>query len=134
MIKKKVQFVETYAIEASCEEAFQDVIKNLETAQPWERCSGAGKVGNYSYSRLPGRVKVEPKIRGIKVTREPKDFRDIAAAHCCFCRAPTRYWYTPKGVAVCIDCAMTHNTKDVPSEKEWCDKEMAIAKAEGRHR
>ncbi|MGG2400135.1 hypothetical protein ACJRW5_24655 [Pseudomonas sp. SH1-B] len=38
---------------------------------------------------------------------------------CALCTTPTRYWYTPKGVAACQECAATHNASDVPSKLEW---------------
>lgn len=38
---------------------------------------------------------------------------------CAFCHRPTRYWYTPKDVAVCAACAETHSVEDVPSKRDW---------------
>jgi len=58
----------------------------------------------------------------IEVSLEPEpDLRVIE--HCCFCRRPTRYWYTPKDVACCPDCAKHAEKKDVPSKKIWFRRE-----------
>jgi len=49
-----------------------------------------------------------------------------AVEHCCFCRAKTSYWYTPRDVACCQLCAAYALAKDIPTKKEWMRKE-AIA-------
>ena len=56
----------------------------------------------------------------------PGDTRE----HCCICRAKTNYWYTPKDVALCPDCAKTTHLAQVPTKAEWCAKESAIFKRE----
>lgn len=40
--------------------------------------------------------------------------------HCCFCFRPSKYWYAPKDVAVCTECAETRSPADVPSKEDWC--------------
>lgn len=45
---------------------------------------------------------------------------------CCKCRKPTRWWYAPKDVAVCPECAAYTTPEDLPSKDEWCAKEDAI--------
>lgn len=41
------------------------------------------------------------------------------AEPCCFCSAPTRYWFAPKDVAVCQACAEKREADEVPSKREW---------------
>ena len=40
--------------------------------------------------------------------------------HCCFCFKTAKHWYAPKDVAVCIECAETHEPAEVPNKEEWC--------------
>lgn len=53
---------------------------------------------------------------------------------CCFCRNPTMYWTqlsdrTPgQQVACCPECSSLHLSKDVPTKREWCDKERRLRK------
>jgi hypothetical protein len=47
---------------------------------------------------------------------------------CAFCSRPTRYWFTPKDVAVCLICALAHEAADVPSKKEWFVSNEALRK------
>ena len=54
--------------------------------------------------------------KGVEVFREVE--------HCCFCRKPTRFWYLPKDVACCQQCAKKAEPKDVPSKKVWCRREQ----------
>lgn len=54
--------------------------------------------------------------------------------HCCFCRKATTYWYTPKDVACCRNCARHAEAKDVPSKTVWCRREDIVSKGEGRER
>lgn len=54
------------------------------------------------------------------------------AESCAFCTRPTRYWFTPKDVAVCLICAKYHEADEVPSKKEWFASHDAILKAEGK--
>lgn len=46
------------------------------------------------------------------------------AEKCTFCEKPTKYWYTPKDVAVCPNCAETHNPQDVPTKREWLNANL----------
>lgn len=45
---------------------------------------------------------------------------------CCMCRIPTRWWYAPSDVALCPDCARTAKRADLPTKREWCDKEFRL--------
>lgn len=64
----------------------------------------------------------------IEVTKDPDELNEFGTEHCCFCRRPTRYWFTPKDVPVCRACAPHANEKDVPSKKTWWRREeIAIA-------
>jgi hypothetical protein len=42
---------------------------------------------------------------------------------CCFCRKPTRYWFTPKDVACCQECAKRAEPEDVPTKDVWFKRE-----------
>ena len=53
---------------------------------------------------------------------------------CCMCRKPTRYWYNPKDVAVCPECAKHTSPDDLPSKADWIAKEVAIHAANARGR
>jgi hypothetical protein len=68
----------------------------------------------------------------IKVVREPEEeTRNWGALEqCCFCWKRTPFWYEPKDVAVCPECAETHKAKDVPKKEIWC--EQAAARPENR--
>ncbi len=57
----------------------------------------------------------------ILVTKEPKP--EYPLELCCFCRAPTPYWFLPKDVACCQGCAARANEKDVPSKDVWIRRE-----------
>ena len=46
--------------------------------------------------------------------------------NCCLCRAPTAYWFVPKDVALCLACAETTTPEEIPSKKEWIEKERAL--------
>jgi predicted amidophosphoribosyltransferase len=45
---------------------------------------------------------------------------------CCMCRKPTRYWYKPKDVAVCPECAKHTSPGQLPSKSDWIKKERAL--------
>lgn len=57
--------------------------------------------------------------------------RKMDMEHCCFCRQPTNLWYTPKDVAVCQDCGITKDPKDVPTKKEWFQSEKDFMASKG---
>jgi hypothetical protein len=75
----------------------------------------------------------------IKTRREPKDQGGPPYECCCFCRTPTPYWTVGLGrkggeqVACCQECAKTREPSEVPTKREWCDKERAIYKREHPH-
>lgn len=46
-----------------------------------------------------------------------EDIRD--REHCAICRQLTFFWYPPKDVALCEECAKTTRRADVPTKKEW---------------
>jgi hypothetical protein len=62
----------------------------------------------------------------IKVVHDGTKPGDCCAERCCNCRAPTHYWYAPKDVAVCPDCASTMKVSDVPTKAVWCAKEARL--------
>lgn len=41
------------------------------------------------------------------------------AEPCAFCKAPTRYWFKPKDVAVCPSCAELRTADEVPCKRDW---------------
>ena len=55
----------------------------------------------------------------LKVVQSPmyEDLRD--RENCCICFVLTSYWYTPKDVALCPDCAKHTRRADVPTKDEW---------------
>jgi len=57
----------------------------------------------------------------IKIEREPGEAPGIE--RCCFCRKQTHFWYLPKDVAVCEECAKRAQPKDVPDKETWCRRE-----------
>lgn len=44
---------------------------------------------------------------------------------CCMCRKTTQYWHK-SDVALCQTCAKTTKLSDLPTKKEWCDKERNL--------
>lgn len=46
--------------------------------------------------------------------------------HCCLCRAQTRFWHKKTDVALCESCAKTAKIVDLPTKKEWIEKELKI--------
>ncbi len=65
----------------------------------------------------------------VRVQREPNTtpFSEVAE-NCCRCRMPTRYWYTPKDVALCLTCATMVKPSDIPSKAQWLRTERATEK------
>lgn len=62
----------------------------------------------------------------ITLTPDPDHMSNIMPPeHCCFCASPTRMWYKPKDVAVCVRCAETRNADEVPTKKEWFNSPQA---------
>lgn len=61
----------------------------------------------------------------IKIIKEPGGMEGLE--RCCFCRDRTPYW-TKKDVAICLSCAKIHVESEVPSKREWCDKEAKLSK------
>lgn len=68
----------------------------------------------------------------IPIEEEPKPWDLLTIERCCMCRNPTRWWTvlpdrTPGGqVAMCPGCAKTTAPENIPSKREWCDKERAL--------
>lgn len=60
----------------------------------------------------------------LKVTPEPDGLEGME--HCCLCRVPTRFWYKPKDVALCVDCAKTATVAKLPSKSAWCTAERYL--------
>ena len=58
----------------------------------------------------------------IKLIREPKCLPP-PYEHCCFCDRPTPFWCDEPNVAICTPCGKKHNIEDVPTKKEWIDKQ-----------
>lgn len=46
--------------------------------------------------------------------------------NCCFCRTSTKYWYVPKDVAMCPDCAKEALAEEVPDKLDWIIKEQFL--------
>jgi hypothetical protein len=58
----------------------------------------------------------------LTVIRNPlaEDVRD--RERCSVCRTMTFFWYPPKDVALCEECAKTKRRADVPTKKEWFEQ------------
>lgn len=50
----------------------------------------------------------------------------MPAESCAFCKAPTRYWFSPKDVAVCQSCAEKHEACEVPTKREWLNANREV--------
>lgn len=50
----------------------------------------------------------------------------VARERCALCRTPTNWWHKGKDVACCPDCAAVKKVRDLPSKKEWFEKELAL--------
>ena len=67
----------------------------------------------------------------IEQESEP-DFR--CRERCCFCRSRTIHWTTiatrtpGQQVACCPPCAEAHEEAEVPTKREWCDKEGTLTR------
>lgn len=59
----------------------------------------------------------------IEVVREDLEQSTIEIENCCFCRNPTAFWYKPKDVACCLECAANAEPGDVPDKQTWCKRE-----------
>jgi hypothetical protein len=60
----------------------------------------------------------------IPLVPDPEDlpaFIRTMAEGCCFCGRPTRMWFQPKDVAVCVSCAKVRNPEEVPTKEQWCE-------------
>jgi hypothetical protein len=60
--------------------------------------------------------RMRPVAKSIPVKHDGEPFPVEA---CCFCGAPTCYWYTPRDVACCRNCAKTHKASEVPTKRAW---------------
>lgn len=55
------------------------------------------------------------------ITVKHDNFPASAVQELCFkCWQGTNYWFTPKDVACCQECAKTVTAEEVPSKEEWC--------------
>lgn len=70
----------------------------------------------------------------IQVSAEPPEMKRFTPETCCFCKQPTRFWYTPKDVACCPICAQIHSPEEVPSKEEWMQSQRALMTEEQRTR
>ena len=68
----------------------------------------------------------------IPVTHDQDD-ADGIAERCCFCRDKTRYWFLPKDVAVCPECAKYATAEDVPNKMDWCNRERIAMRTKGEY-
>lgn len=60
---------------------------------------------------------------GVQVVheRELQGFSEKPYECCCMCDRPTPYWHTKNDVALCCECALSVEEKDVPTKEEWFD-------------
>lgn len=72
----------------------------------------------------------------VTVEHEPDSFGPWLE-RCCVCRERTPYWTvlpdrTPgQQVACCQSCAKTVEPHEVPTKREWCDKERRLTRTVG---
>lgn len=86
------------------------------------------------------RVLIAEMSRGktAKIEVEEIDPEEPIKERCCFCLERTSYWTNLSGrnegaqVACCPKCAKTHDAKEVPTKKEWMEKERG--KGQGHFR
>jgi hypothetical protein len=62
---------------------------------------------------------------GLEVTHDG-EATGVPRERCCVCRNPTNYWYAPKDVALCVNCAKVAKASNLPTKEEWCAKEKAL--------
>lgn len=55
----------------------------------------------------------------VSVTPEPPGLEPFGIERCCVCDVPTKFWYTPKDVALCKPCAANAQEADLPAKPEW---------------
>lgn len=56
----------------------------------------------------------------IDVVLEPDEFpKHWPQEMCALCHKKTKYWYRPKDVAVCPECALNASADDVPVKQAW---------------
>jgi predicted amidophosphoribosyltransferase len=46
--------------------------------------------------------------------------------NCCICRESTEFWYQPKDVALCKNCAKSIDHDDIPTKLDWILKEELL--------
>jgi hypothetical protein len=74
----------------------------------------------------------------IPVQHEGKEWRPWESERCCFCRDLTPYWtldggkVTGASVACCKTCAVKHEPAQLPTKREWIERENAIFRAARR--
>lgn len=61
----------------------------------------------------------------IRVVKEPEG-AGPPYERCCFCWRKTTWWHAKKDVAVCPECAKTHNTADIPKKQDWCEQTTGL--------
>jgi hypothetical protein len=64
----------------------------------------------------------------ISVTHDGSGRAD-PAENCAFCHGKTRYWYTPRDVAVCPTCAAFRSVSEVPTKAEWLAAVRAVSRS-----
>lgn len=58
-------------------------------------------------------------MSGLTVTHDGDEW-GATAELCCRCWRPTRFWYAPRDVALCPQCALTTSRDEVPPKPVWC--------------
>jgi hypothetical protein len=65
----------------------------------------------------------------VYVERESLDFMGCEFERCFRCKQPTPYWYAPKDVPCCKDCAAVVEANEIPTKSEWV-KSLTFADSE----
>lgn len=55
----------------------------------------------------------------VTVEHEPMEISVEPYEHCCKCERETAYWYTPKDVPLCRECAVGLEDADIPTKAQW---------------
>lgn len=58
-----------------------------------------------------------------ELEHEAEDFTYVFPEKCCFCKQPTRYWFVPQNVAVCLACAKLQKPEGVLTKEKWLNSQ-----------
>lgn len=62
----------------------------------------------------------------VSVTPEPAGLEAFGIEHCCVCDQPTKFWYTPKDIALCPSCAQIAVADALPCKENWIASQQRL--------